>query len=511
MRIIKIGRDPGCNIVLNSPKVSSLHAEITLMDSGDMLLEDKGSHNGTFVMNQPIKPGKQVNIRRGDAIRFADVELSWAQVPQPEDNSAYRAIYSIGSDFKNSIQLSGATVSRYHATVKQGKDGKFYIFDHSKNGTTVDGQKIAPNTPVRIKKNSAVVCGGVPADLSRSIPWPNDAWKTIAGIAAAVIVLAAVGIGLWKSGIIKPGPREMDESELYARYSSSVVLLQGLYHFEISCDGVDLSELKNFPLPEKLLFYTDSKGPHFMPYDMITDEAKVKYGSYFGTGFFVSKDGKIITNLHVVKPWLFETAKEMKNALEKYAREEFLRATYGTTDQAFVDRVRVKGVSDGIVFIPQGKYYSSENMISCRTLSAGSNPEKDVALLQSLRSELPTGATCVNIKDSIDVNADNLKNGTYVYTLGFPAPALTQDFKSTNGMQAVDHDGKVTQKPMQYSFQHSAATIGGASGSPIFNKEGKLVGVLNAGITGTQGFNFGILSKYVQEIVDSPYVVEEDK
>ncbi len=510
MRIIKIGRDPGNDIVLRSEKVSSLHAEITMMDSGDLLLEDKGSRNGTFVMNQPIKPGKQINIRRGDAVRFADVELSWAQMPQPEDNSAYKAIYSIGSDFKNTIQLSGATVSRYHATVKQGKDGKFYIFDHSKNGTTVDGQKITPNTAVRIKKNSAVVCGGVPADLSRSIPWPNDAWKKIVGIAASIIVLAAAGIGLWKSGIFTPGVTEMDESKLYARYSTSVVLLQGLYHFEISCDGVDLSTLKSFPLPKKLLFYTDKKGPHILPYDMITDEAKVKYGSYFGTGFFVSKDGMIITNLHVVKPWLFEEAKDMKDALEKYCREEFLRATYGTTDQAFVDRVKVKGVSDGIVFVQQGKYYSSENMVSCRTLSAGSNPEKDVALLQSLRSELPAGASYVNIKDSMDVNPDNLKNGTYVYTLGFPAPSATQDFKSVNGMQAVDHDGKVTQKPMRYSFQHSAATIGGASGSPIFNKYGKLVGVLNAGIAGTQGFNFGILAKYVQEIVEAPYAVEED-
>ncbi|MBR5700395.1 MAG: FHA domain-containing protein, partial [Bacteroidales bacterium] len=27
-----------------------------------------------------------------------------------------------------------------------------YIFDHSKNGTTVDGTKIQSNTPYRIKK-----------------------------------------------------------------------------------------------------------------------------------------------------------------------------------------------------------------------------------------------------------------------------------------------------------------------------------------------------------------------
>ena len=63
MRLLKIGRDVACDIVINSAKVSSLHAEITLMNSGDILLEDKGSRNGTFVQNQAIKPGSPVNIR----------------------------------------------------------------------------------------------------------------------------------------------------------------------------------------------------------------------------------------------------------------------------------------------------------------------------------------------------------------------------------------------------------------------------------------------------------------
>lgn len=65
MRLLKIGRDMSCDIVLHSDKVSSLHAEITLLNSGDILLEDKNSHNGTYVMNQPIAPGKPVNIKRG--------------------------------------------------------------------------------------------------------------------------------------------------------------------------------------------------------------------------------------------------------------------------------------------------------------------------------------------------------------------------------------------------------------------------------------------------------------
>lgn len=197
MKLLKIGRDASCNIVMHSDKVSSLHAELTLLNNGDMMLEDKGSRNGTYIMNQRIAPNKPVSVKRGDAIRFADVELQWSQVPMPEDNSAYKGIYGIGSHFNNEIQISGATVSRYHATVKLGRDGKMYIIDHSKNGTTVDGVKVMSNTPMRIKRKSKVVCGGVPVDLSR-LPWPSEAWKTIAGVAATLLVLVGIGLGVWK-------------------------------------------------------------------------------------------------------------------------------------------------------------------------------------------------------------------------------------------------------------------------------------------------------------------------
>ena len=80
MRLLKVGRDSNCDIVLHSDKASALHAEITILNNGDILLEDKNSYNGTFVMNRPIKPGTQVSIKRGDAIRFGDVELIWNQM-----------------------------------------------------------------------------------------------------------------------------------------------------------------------------------------------------------------------------------------------------------------------------------------------------------------------------------------------------------------------------------------------------------------------------------------------
>lgn len=141
MRLLKIGRDASCDLVLHSDKVSSLHAEMTVLNNGDILLEDKNSRNGTFLMNKPIKAGTTVSVRRGDAIRFGDVELMWSQIPMPENNSNYKALFGIGTNFRNEIQISGNTVSRFHATLKMVRMGKPNIQDHSKNGTTVNGTR----------------------------------------------------------------------------------------------------------------------------------------------------------------------------------------------------------------------------------------------------------------------------------------------------------------------------------------------------------------------------------
>ena len=65
MKLLKIGSSSSSNIVLNSEFVSNHHAEILLLDSGEIILEDKNSTNGTFVGGKRITPNKEVTIQRG--------------------------------------------------------------------------------------------------------------------------------------------------------------------------------------------------------------------------------------------------------------------------------------------------------------------------------------------------------------------------------------------------------------------------------------------------------------
>ena len=524
MRLLKIGRDASNDIVLHSDKVSTLHAELILLDSGDIQLEDKNSRNGTFIMNQRIQPGKPVNVRRGDAIRFADVELQWSQVPMPEDNSAYKAIFGIGSNFNNDLQIAGATVSRYHATIKLGRDNKMYIVDHSKNGTTVNGTKISPNQPYRIKKSSAVVCGGVPVDTSR-LPWPSEWWKTALAIAATMILIAGVGYGISRWIVNK---EKFSDSEIYARYNHSTVMLMGLYHYEVTIgDVIDLDKLNSvlvFTLgreayiPKKILW--NGSRPIDIS-DWTTQQlidATNKEGTYSGSGFFISNDGMLITNLHVAKPWLYDNvAQVLQDYYQAQLSEniERLNAAFGSTSLSrLISQLKVNGVLDYIALCPQGEVYDPDNIIKCRVLSAGEEKEKDVALIQTISKRLPTNdCTYVNVKDSMDINEDALVVGSHIVTIGFPLGmddkwSVVQKRESEKGIQAISNEGSITQPPTEFTFGFNAISYHGASGSPIFNEKGMLIGVLNSGNPETQGYNYGILAKYIKEIIESPHKVK---
>jgi pSer/pThr/pTyr-binding forkhead associated (FHA) protein len=525
MRLLKIGRDRSCDIVLNSDKVSSLHAELTLLNNGDILLEDKGSHNGTFIMNQSIQPNKPVSVRRGDAIRFADVELQWSQVPMPEDNSAFQGIYGIGSHFNNDIQISGATVSRYHATVKHGRDGKMYIVDHSKNGTTVDGVKIQPNKLVRIKKKSVVTCGGVPVSLD-TLPWPNNLWKTLGTLAAAVIVL--VGVGFAIRYIIHPKPTP---TEIYNRYNHSVVMLKGIYHYEVSVGDLDMDSFNRVlaiyghSFPTKVLPRSESgdeksakgeKEPFIDVSDFtekqlinIIDEISGNHGLYSGTGFFVSRDGKLITNLHVVKPWLFtDDLEDLQNILTRdFATYVMFLQSVSLAKfanlSAYLSQVKVVGVLDNIALVPQGEIFDPDNIRRCKVLSAGEDKNVDVALIQIVSAGgLPVNCSYVNVTDSMLVDDSKLSVGTNVISVGFHGGHSMQ--KQDENLKAICNTGTINQENTEYSFLLNMTAVGGASGSPIFDNNGMLIGVLNSGYK-DRDYTGAIKAKYIKQLLDSPY------
>lgn len=501
MKLLKIGRDSACDIVLHSANVSALHAEIILLNNGDILLEDKYSQNGTYVMNKPIKPGVQVPVKRGDAIRFADVELVWNQVPMHENLSNFKAIYGIGSSMThNDIQITGNTVSRYHATLKIDRKGRAFLQDHSKNGTTVNGRKIPKGQDIRIKRKDSVVCGGVPVNLSQYIPADN--LKTILAIAASVAVLALGGYGLSQISISPITPRTVQAIE------NASACVYGAYYIEVSLTDNPLINEDEGAWPSKWYFGLGDSGSLVVS----TYKNAVNPIPYTGTAFFISKEGEMGTNRHVAVPWEY-----LDKNLEDVIRDEMKRQRSRSNEEVaelldnwmasskikykdalakyirFVDSdIIISGSHDYFgIGLTGTKVNNQIDLQQAQVIAESGDPQKDVALIRLNSRKTPDYLVKMGAIYNIDmarIDERSLKPQDENLTIiGFPKGELVglSMFNGTE-LRPTMHKASLSKVPDDNQIQIQAVGIGGQSGSPVIDKKHRLVGVLCSGFTGTE-------------------------
>ena len=514
MKILKIGRDSSCDIVLRSNRVSSIHAEIMLLNNGDILLEDKNSRNGTFIMNQPIKPGTSVSIRRGDAIRFADIELQWNQIPVPDDNSNYKAIYGIGTNFRNEIQITGNTISRFHATLKIGRDGKAYLQDHSKNGTTVNGNRIPSNQDIRIKKNDAIVCGGVPVDLKKYIPATFSFDKKALSIVASLV---AVVVLCWTlHGIIRPNtPKD---------YIPATTLVDGSFYYTVKLkddpfvnNTAIMKYFKSLGInwPNQFEIGLSSNGYGFL------DNEKYKSIKYSGTAFFVSKDGKMLTNRHVALPWEYiekstedeikQNVMELRLALIKEILNPILSQVIdilgASTCNAYIERyknseIEISGKHNYIAVGYAGYNYNTYDEFARCTVIADSEDENiDLAILQLNTKKTPDDIKIIDVDNTItDSKKLNPLEEEYFY-IGYPTGTTINYDPLQGGLQPLLYEVKFAKKPGKYNIELQSEVVGGASGSPVMDKRGRLVGVVCSRSTLLTTLSYAVIGKHAYELV----------
>lgn len=480
MKLYVIGTAPQSNIQLRSQYGSSYHAELLLLDNGDMLLTDRGSKNGTYLNGHKITPDKDVNVKRGDEVIFADERLDWNQIPTSTvDMTKVKEIRSIGSHPMNRIHLHGDQVSRFHATIKKMADGKWYIQDHSKNGTTVNGSRIPKDQDVRLKKGDRIMCAGM--QVANPVTGSSTPWGIIAGAVAAVACIAAAAYLFIGSS-----------------WEKTVVFISGNYHYEVFI-GDDLVERISI--------------------DSRTEEPF----TYSGTGFFISDDGKIVTNLHIAKPWEYD--KYMINEIRNTLSRTLMFGTYtdlltaqtlseleSAVDQAALlnnvsEKIRIVPVMDQLLVIPNKKIFAFDNAIQASVIAASENTDVDLALIQLVTQKLPEGADYVKLS-SISKSADDVHVGDDIKTIGFPTGLYLQSSSAGANanqqikLEAYETKGTCIRSGTEVNFEHNAMIEGGSSGSPVV-KGNKVVGVISSGYQGTQ-YNFAIDARFIHGLIDKP-------
>ena len=155
---LTIGRDPGNDLVLDSPIVSRRHAELTVRDDA-VWLRDLGSANGTAVNGQLVS---EWALNDGDIIRIGDEQgnsvglvfrrpsagPSTGTIQLGRKELGQAAVFVIGRDPSATLQLDHPTVSRLHAEVRPSPDGPVLRDLGSSNGTFLNGELLTGPRPL---------------------------------------------------------------------------------------------------------------------------------------------------------------------------------------------------------------------------------------------------------------------------------------------------------------------------------------------------------------------------
>src|ERR1700748_2025996 len=74
---ITVGRISENTIQIEDASVSSRHAQLTLDDSGDYILRDTGSTNGTELNGKEIDRETDHKLQDGDKVRFGKIDTKY--------------------------------------------------------------------------------------------------------------------------------------------------------------------------------------------------------------------------------------------------------------------------------------------------------------------------------------------------------------------------------------------------------------------------------------------------
>ena len=208
----------------------------------------------------------------------------------------------------------------------------------------------------------------------------------------------------------------------------------------------------------------------------------------FGTGFLVSRDGRVVTNHHVAEPWWNND--DLKQLID-----------HGAAPYVLAYRAYFPGKTDA--FRANLDKISSQADVAILKLDS---PPGDVALLQLDGSSnasvtgdpvvligYPTGIEGILARAGSDV-AEKIAGGTQDVNQIVAQLASQKLIRPTT---TQGHIGDVLKDKIVYD----AATTSGGSGGPLFNRNGKVVGINFAILNGFGGSNLAVPARYATDLL----------
>ena len=209
----------------------------------------------------------------------------------------------------------------------------------------------------------------------------------------------------------------------------------------------------------------------------------------FGTGFLIAPDGRIITNHHVAEPWWGD--EELKKLLEKgaIAFASSYTAYFPTSSQGIPARVERISTQADLATLKLQTPAPPHTAI----LELDDRPEASVTGDPVVLIGYPTGIEGILARAGSDVTQKLAENAHGVTEI--VSQMASQHLIRPTTTQG--HIGDVLKDKIVYD----AATTSGGSGGPLFNRNGKVVGVNFAILSDFGGSNLAVPVRYADELV----------
>jgi S1-C subfamily serine protease/DNA-binding response OmpR family regulator len=210
---------------------------------------------------------------------------------------------------------------------------------------------------------------------------------------------------------------------------------------------------------------------------------------FFGTGFLVANDGRVLTNHHVAEPWWAdEKLKELTDRGADAFAASYTAFFPGISQGIAAKLDRISGHADLATLKLLTPAPSQATLLELDDRSEASVSGDPVVLIG-----YPTGIEGILARAGSDITrkvAENAHDVTQVVSQlaaqNFIRPTTTQG-----------HIGDVLKDKIVYD----AATTVGGSGGPLFNRDGKVIGVNFAILKDFGGSNLAVPVRYADELM----------
>jgi pSer/pThr/pTyr-binding forkhead associated (FHA) protein/S1-C subfamily serine protease len=487
---IRIGRGRECEVqaaASDDSTVSRVHAELTVGASGGLVLRDAGSKNGTLVNGELLRA--PVPVRLGDKIQLGKegpaliVEgMGTAPVPaqpRPQAGLGQRTVMGmigaalskarderkrggrgstaffkavaeeVGRDSRRKIRWLTAAVVILVLVLAGGAYGGYLLLSSqvAANQLTLADSVRADAERLRHELADARA-QAAPAALVDSLRTQLDSANSRTATLQAALVRAQQAVGRQLAAgdtqrlAAQAGVQRLrDELAAAERRAPSAAMIDSLRH------AVSTAEAQTATLDARLRAI---RGTDFATIaqqnqgavGLITAQFGRDY--YDGSGFAITADGYMLTNWHVVSD-------------SGHPRADTLWVTMA--DQAL------------------GHY--ADVIATSQT--------RDVALIKLRGYQGPYITT-------IDWSGTKARQGEPAGLIGFPAGSGFARLRS--GVVRTSMTAGIISRVTEDVIQFDGMTIGGSSGSPVFNANGEVISIHRAGLKEAPGFALSVPIKH---------------